>query len=88
MLAARALSSHFGRVTVVEKDRLGSGTGPREGVPQGKHIHVLLPGGIAAIERLFPGCIAELAQNGAQPLTTGSRSFTSSALGCQESRPG
>ena len=75
LLAARALSSHFQRVTVIEQDRLGSGPEPRDGVPQGKHIHVLLPGGIAAIERLFPGRTAELARNGAQPFDYGQSQF-------------
>src|SRR5271154_1645322 len=75
LLAAKAASSHFRRVTIVEKDLLSPDTASRDGVPQGKHIHVLLPGGIAAIDRLFPGRIAELARNGAQPFDYGQSQF-------------
>ena len=55
LLAARVLARHFARVTVLERDSLPATPRPRDGVPQGRHIHVLLPGGVAAIERLFPG---------------------------------
>jgi len=76
LLAARALSPHFSRVTVVEKDRLPSfPPAPRDGVPQGKHVHVLLPGGVAALDRLFPGRVAELVEHGAQPFDYGQSQF-------------
>jgi 2-polyprenyl-6-methoxyphenol hydroxylase-like FAD-dependent oxidoreductase len=75
LLAARALSPHFKRVTVVDRDALPETPAPREGVPQGKHIHVLLPGGLGAVDRLFPGCVAELLENGAQPFDYGQSQF-------------
>ncbi len=75
LLAARALASHFRQVTVVEKDALPASPLPRSGVPQGNHIHVLLPGGIAALDRLFPGRTAELVQNGSQPFDYGQSRF-------------
>ena len=65
LLAARALSPHFKRVTVVDRDALPEAPAPRDGVPQGKHIHVLMPGGLGALDRLFPGRVAELIENGA-----------------------
>jgi 2-polyprenyl-6-methoxyphenol hydroxylase-like FAD-dependent oxidoreductase len=75
LLAAKAASSHFRKVTVVEKYPLTSSFGPRDGVPQAKHIHVLLPAGIAALERLFPGITVELTENGAQPFDYGQSEF-------------
>jgi 2-polyprenyl-6-methoxyphenol hydroxylase-like FAD-dependent oxidoreductase len=60
LLAARVLSDHFGRVTVVERDELASGSQERKGVPQANHLHVLLTRGAQIIEKLFPGIGAEL----------------------------
>ncbi len=75
LLAARALSPHFRKVTIVERDPLSTALAPRPGVSQGKHIHVLLPAGIAALERLFPGRTVELVRNGAQPFDYGQSQF-------------
>jgi len=75
LLAARALSRHFRHVTVVERDALSTVPVPRAGVPQGKHIHVLLPGGLGALDRLFPGRPAELLDHGAQPFDYGQSQF-------------
>jgi len=45
LLAAHVLANHFDRVTLVERDRLPDEPEFRKGVPQGRHIHVLLVGG-------------------------------------------
>src|SRR5947209_18026327 len=42
LLASRVLSEHFKQVTVIERDRLPQEVQPRKGVPQGRHVHVLL----------------------------------------------
>jgi flavin-dependent dehydrogenase len=59
LLAARVLAPRFGEVLLVERDRLpldASGVeAARKGVPQGRHVHGLLPRGGQALERLFPG---------------------------------
>jgi flavin-dependent dehydrogenase len=60
LLAARALSSHFERVTVLERDPLPEGGEPRRGVPQARHVHVLLRGGLRVLEDLFPGIGGEI----------------------------
>ncbi len=65
MLAAHVLARHADRVTVVERDRFPEGGGPRPGVPQGRHPHVLLEGGQSAVESLLPGFLAELRAAGA-----------------------
>jgi 2-polyprenyl-6-methoxyphenol hydroxylase-like FAD-dependent oxidoreductase len=67
LLAARVLAGHVDRVTVVERDRLPDGAGHRKGVPQGRHLHVLLPAGLAVLDRLFPGFGRELQAAGAVP---------------------
>ncbi|MFF5227876.1 FAD-dependent oxidoreductase [Dactylosporangium sp. NPDC000521] len=64
LLAARALSDTFGTVTVIDRDDL-TGTGPRKGVPQGRHAHMLFAKGREVIEDLFPGITGELVAAGA-----------------------
>jgi 2-polyprenyl-6-methoxyphenol hydroxylase-like FAD-dependent oxidoreductase len=65
LLAARSLADFFDRVTVVERDALGAGA-VRRGVPQGRHLHALLPRGAQVIEEFFPGVLEELVLDGAQ----------------------
>jgi 2-polyprenyl-6-methoxyphenol hydroxylase-like FAD-dependent oxidoreductase len=65
LAAAQALSRHFERVTLVERDDLPSRPTHRSGTPQGRHLHALQPGGLAALERLLPGFGAELVARGA-----------------------
>jgi 2-polyprenyl-6-methoxyphenol hydroxylase-like FAD-dependent oxidoreductase len=66
LIAARALADHYGRVTVLERDRLPVGPDARKGTPQARHIHVLLTAGRRVLERLFPGVIADLVAAGAE----------------------
>jgi flavin-dependent dehydrogenase len=65
LLAARVLADHFGRVTIVERDRLPDGPSFRKGVPQSRFPHVLLPSGLSVLRRLFPGIFEELVSEGA-----------------------
>jgi len=55
MLAAAALSTTVDEVTVLERDELPDGPEHRRGLPQGRHAHLLMAGGLAAIEDLVPG---------------------------------
>ncbi len=55
LCAAGALSPHFDRVLVLERDELPDGAEHRRGVPQSKHPHFLLNSGRRAIGALFPG---------------------------------
>src|SRR5579859_548862 len=68
LLAARVLSEHFERVTIIERDHLIDDVQPRKGVPQGRHVHTLLAGGAALLGEYFPDLFAALAQDGAVPL--------------------
>ena len=63
--AARAVSDHFRQVVILDRDELPDGATPRPGVPQGKHPHVLLSGGLEALEQLFPGLSDQLGKAGA-----------------------
>lgn len=75
LLAARVLSRHFERVTLIDRDRFPAEPGFRKGVPQSRHLHVLLGKGRALLDRFFPGLTDELVAAGA-PLIT----FTEEAL--------
>jgi 2-polyprenyl-6-methoxyphenol hydroxylase-like FAD-dependent oxidoreductase len=63
--AAEALSRHFERVTLVERDRLSDRAEPRRGVPQGIQPHGLLSRGRRELDALFPGLLAALKAQGA-----------------------
>lgn len=65
LLAARALTNHFDRVTIIEKGDLARDLAPRKTAPQGAHVHGLLSRGREIMEHLFPGVTAELVAGGA-----------------------
>ncbi len=65
LATARALSNHFERVTVVERDDLPAETSPRKGVPQGQHAHGLLASGYRQLDAYFPGMFDEAVAQGA-----------------------
>lgn len=64
LLAARVLSDHFERVTILERDVFPTETLARKGVPQGQHAHLLLGGGYRALLDLFPDLESELREAG------------------------
>jgi 2-polyprenyl-6-methoxyphenol hydroxylase-like FAD-dependent oxidoreductase len=65
LLAARALSGHFERITVVDRDMLPMGDELRKGVPQAVHAHGLLASGCRVMNDIFPGMMEELEARGA-----------------------
>ncbi len=65
LLATRALSDHFERVTVVERDVLKDGDDARKGVPQAVHAHGLMASGYRVMDAYFPGMMDELEALGA-----------------------
>ena len=71
LAAAAALSPHFKRVSVIEKDDPGDGRSPRVGVGQGAHTHTLLKGGEVSLESLLPGFTEALYKAGGVPLRVG-----------------
>jgi 2-polyprenyl-6-methoxyphenol hydroxylase-like FAD-dependent oxidoreductase len=72
LVAAKALSTHFEKVTVLERDALPDGPQARIGTPQARQIHVLLKGGLDALAEFFPGFEAELERAGAVRARVGS----------------
>lgn len=71
LAAARVLSDHFARVTIIERDRLPATPNFRRGAPQGRHAHLLLPPGQAILEQLFPGLNTALLAAGATFINSG-----------------
>ncbi|MFS8197941.1 FAD-dependent oxidoreductase [Streptomyces sp. CWNU-52B] len=65
MLAASVLADHAD-VTIVERDRLPEEPGPRKGLPQARHAHVLWSGGVKALDELLPGIVDQLVDRGAR----------------------
>ncbi len=65
LVTARALSDSFDKVIIVDRDMLPDGPVSRRGVPQGRHLHALLAGGLRSLGRLFPGLQEELIAAGA-----------------------
>jgi pimeloyl-ACP methyl ester carboxylesterase/2-polyprenyl-6-methoxyphenol hydroxylase-like FAD-dependent oxidoreductase len=68
LLAARVLADHFAKVTLVERDRLPDAPAFRKGVPQSRHLHVLLARGLEIVEQLLPGIEDEWEGGGAVPI--------------------
>jgi glycine/D-amino acid oxidase-like deaminating enzyme len=60
LLAARSLSDHFSRVTLIERDKFSDAPESRRGQPQTRHLHGLLAGGRTILETYFPGLTASL----------------------------
>ena len=64
LLAARALSDYFERVTLIERDAYSDTPEVRKGVPQGNHVHGLLLRGRQILEQFFPGLQHEMMSAG------------------------
>ena len=65
LLCACALARHYDTVTLIERDALHDDASARKGVPQGKHTHGLLAGGLRAMSSLLPGLADDLVEAGA-----------------------
>lgn len=75
LTAAKALSSYFANVTVLERDALPTAPMVRTGTPQARQIHVLLRGGLDALTEFFPEFETELERAGAVRVRVGSESL-------------
>ena len=71
LTAARAVADFFDRVLVLERDSLPTEPAHRAGIPQGRHVHMLLAGGERALDTLFPGFAGDLKDIGAVRLQAG-----------------
>jgi flavin-dependent dehydrogenase len=68
LMATRVLATYFQKVTLLERDAFPDTAILRKGIGQGAHVHVLLLGGLQAMESQFPGLRAELLAEGAVPI--------------------
>ena len=65
LFAARVLSDHFERVTVIEGDSVNRSSGISQRQPQTRHLHRLLAQGLRIIKQLFPSLEQTLVDGGA-----------------------
>jgi 2-polyprenyl-6-methoxyphenol hydroxylase-like FAD-dependent oxidoreductase len=65
LAAAKAVSPHFEKIIVFDRDALPDEPAPRLGTPQARHTHGLLAGGCRALGHLFPGIELDLVEAGA-----------------------
>jgi len=70
LLASRVLSDHFKQVTVIERDHLPLQVQARKGIPQGRHVHILLHRGASVMKDLFPDLFPALIRDGSVPIDT------------------
>ena len=71
LFAASALSAHAGEVVIVDRDDIPEDPVPRNGAPQSRHPHVLLFGGMDAMESWFPGFVDDVVSAGGIPGVAG-----------------
>jgi 2-polyprenyl-6-methoxyphenol hydroxylase-like FAD-dependent oxidoreductase len=67
LLAADVLAEIYPEVLVVDRDELAGVTGPRRGVPHGRHAHGLVARGQQILEKQFPGLLTDLQAAGIRP---------------------
>lgn len=87
-LAAIVLSEHGYATTLVDRDHLPVEPLPRDGLPQGRHAHLLMSGGARALENLLPGVVADLIRAGANHLSVPDQVITSTHSGWGRRWPG
>src|SRR4029453_3129829 len=68
LLAASVLADRFAQVVIVDRDTFPREAAFRKGVPQSRHLHVLLARGAQILEDVLPGSRADLAAAGAVPV--------------------
>ncbi|HEU5332432.1 MAG TPA: FAD-dependent oxidoreductase, partial [Actinocrinis sp.] len=68
LLTAYTLLGHVDRVTVIEQDHYPHQPEFGVGIPQGRHVHVLIAGGQLILDELLPGIVAALRSAGAREL--------------------
>lgn len=77
MCAARVLPEFYDHVTVYERDDLPDRPANRAAVPQGRHVHLLMPRGAQEFERLYPGRLDGMVAEGCRSWRTAPTASTS-----------
>ncbi len=68
LVTAHILSQYFAQVTIIERDKLPDTIDVRAGLPQARHLHLLLMRGARELESLLPGISQALVDHGAQDI--------------------
>ncbi len=84
LLAARVLTEHYDRVTLIERDRFPAEAAYRPGTPQSRHLHVLWTRGLELLDLLFPGLEPALLDAGAQEIRVPSDTLWLTSAGWRE----
>jgi 2-polyprenyl-6-methoxyphenol hydroxylase-like FAD-dependent oxidoreductase len=71
MTAARILTNHFDRVTIIERDAERIAASFRAGAPHARRPHLLMLRGQRILDRLFPGLVDDLRARGAVAMNVG-----------------
>jgi 2-polyprenyl-6-methoxyphenol hydroxylase-like FAD-dependent oxidoreductase len=71
LATARVLSEFFDQVTAFDQDDIADQPAVRKSIPQGHHLHALLPGGLKVLSSLYPALVDELVRHGATKVTMG-----------------
>ena len=71
LFSTRVLSDSFNEVVLIDRDNIPEAPSTRAGVPQGRHFHALLPGGLNIACDLFPGFTEDLEAAGAVKCVAG-----------------
>jgi len=71
LFSTRVLSDCFDEVVLIDRDNIPEAPSTRAGVPQGRHFHALLPGGLNIARDLFPGFTEDLEAAGAVKCVAG-----------------
>jgi 2-polyprenyl-6-methoxyphenol hydroxylase-like FAD-dependent oxidoreductase len=71
LIAARAISDYFERITILERDEIEDRPVIHKSIPQGNHLHGLLNGGQRVLSTLYPGITDDLRGLGANRFTIG-----------------
>jgi 2-polyprenyl-6-methoxyphenol hydroxylase-like FAD-dependent oxidoreductase len=66
--AARVLVKYYRQIIVIDRDWLPDEPVFRSGIPQAHHAHTLLPYGQMILEKLFPGIVEQLLDEGAETI--------------------
>ncbi|MFC5723380.1 FAD-dependent monooxygenase [Streptomyces gamaensis] len=88
LLAAAALAGHAEEVVVLDRDRLPAGAAPRKGLPQARHAHLLMSGGVRTVEELLPGTQRSWAAAGVRRIGLPDGLVAQSPEGWYPRRPG
>jgi len=64
LMTAKALSHHYKKVTIIEKDKVHRHPEARKGQPHTQHLHGLLPAALNILNDYFPGFYDDVTNNG------------------------